>query len=144
MSLVILPDVEAELSRWLRIQPELQTLVDTRVYTVIPGNAEFPLVTLRRITGSPPLAHVNWFDQPVIQVEAYGGTKAQARTVAATVMALLQERLVGAILNGAMVTVGLDLVGYLYLPDSSWEPAKPRYLFSANLMVRPTSQTETP
>lgn len=138
MTLRYLPDVEAELSRWFRQQPELTAEISDRVYTVLPSEAQFPLLMLRRVAGGPEAWPPGSLDRPTIQIDAYGGTKAKARQIIDVARALVSERLVGANLNDAMVVVGLAFSNLNYIPDVSFNPAKPRYTLDAILAVRPT------
>lgn len=132
--LVLLPDAERLLSAWLRDQPELADLVDDRVYTILPHDKAFPLVRLVRVSGAASLSRPLVLDEAHIQFDVWGTVKAQAFEVAATVRALLSERLIGAHDLGVVQNVTHGPLQYL--PDGDFEPAKPRYLFDVVVRTR--------
>lgn len=134
MTLQLLPDAERMLSAYLRSSSELALLVEDRVYTAVPANPVFPLVRLTR-TGGPPPTELYWIDGPMIQVDAWGGTKAQTRQAAETCRGLIYA-LRGTV-QGDTVISAVKGGGLQYLPDDSYEPAKPRYLFVVSLVTHP-------
>jgi len=127
--------MEALVSAFLRDQPELVDLVADRVYTAIPKDATYPLVRVVQLLDTPagaPLYSVA-FD---MQVEAFGGSKADAWRIASTARALIDARLLGdypgfGVVNGSTPGALLDL------PDEDFTPAKPRWLFSSTIYGRP-------
>lgn len=133
--LFIPPNMEALVSAFLRDQPELVDLVADRVYTAIPKDAAYPLVRVVQLLDTPagaPLYSVA-FD---MQVEAFGGSKADAWRIASTARALIDARLLGdyagfGVVNGSTPGALLDL------PDEDFTPAKPRWLFSSTIYGRP-------
>lgn len=130
---MILPDAERMVSAYLRDQADLTALVADRVYTAVPANPVFPLVRLTRTGGAPP-TELYWIDNPMIQFDIWGGTKAQARQVAETVRALVY-RLRGV--QGDTVVSMVKGGGLQYLPDDTYEPARPRYLFTVTIATHP-------
>lgn len=136
MSLLLLPDVEALVSQFLRAQDEITDLVDERVYTVIPKNAAFPLLLAHRPPGglavtSRPL----YLDAALVQLDAYGGSKGQARNLIETARAVLAARLEGVHESGVVTGVQFGSMGYL--PDPDFTPARPRYVADLTVWVRP-------
>ena len=88
------PNMEALVSAFLRDQPEMTDLVGDRIYTAIPKDATFPLVRVMQLLDTPagaPLYSVAF----EMQVEAFGGSKAQAWQIASTARALIDARLLG-------------------------------------------------
>ncbi len=129
------PNMEALVSAFLRDQPELTELVDERIYTAIPKDATYPLVRVVQLLDTPagaPLYSVAF----EMQVEAFGGSKADAWRIASTARALIDVRLLGdypgfGVVNGSTPGALLDL------PDEDFTPAKPRWLFSSTIYGRP-------
>ena len=136
------PNMEALVSAFLRDQAELTDLVGDRIYTAIPKRkteagqaAEYPLVRVTQLLDTPagaPLYAVGY----EMQVEAFGGSKAEAWRIASTARALIDVRLLGdypgfGVVNGTTPGALLDL------PDEDLKPAKPRWLFSSTIYGRP-------
>ena len=145
MPLRLLPDAERLYSAFLRAQAEVGTLVSTRVYTVLPEAKEWPLVRLQRVGGAPdavPDDSALLRDQALLQVEAYGGAKALAWQVADTVRAVTLERAAGPHATGWVERARVGEARYL--PDSSFEPARPRVVFDVTLFLRPAADYPTP
>jgi len=134
----ILPDAERILSSYLRSRSEITALVDQRVYTELPKKKTdrvFPLVRVSRIGGGPTTSP-NFLDRALVSFDAFGGTKYQARELAATISFVLDE-IAGYTIHDGYST-GSSPGSYRYLPDDSFEPAKPRYLLDAVVFLRPT------
>lgn len=133
--LILLPNVEALVSAFLRNHDAIIALIDDRVYTVIPSHSDWPLIRVGQYDDQPagqrPLHHVAYS----VQVEAFGGSKAQAFTLANTARAALAAELTGAHAQG--VVSGVDTRGMIDLPDESYSPAKPRWLFSLTVYAHP-------
>lgn len=129
------PNMEALVSAFLRDQPEMTDLVGERIYTAIPKDATYPLVRVVQLLDTPagaPLYAVAF----EMQVEAFGGSKADAWRIASTARALIDARLLGdypgfGVVNGSTPGALLDL------PDEDFTPAKPRWLFSSTIYGRP-------
>lgn len=129
------PNMEALVSAFLRDQAEMTDLVEDRVYTAIPKDAEYPLVRVVQLLDTPagaPLYAVGF----EMQVEAFGGSKADAWRIASTARALIDVRLSGdypgfGVVNGSTPGALLDL------PDEDFTPAKPRWLFTSTIYGRP-------
>lgn len=138
MSVTLLPDIEALVSQFLRDQAEIVTLVDDRVYTEIPNTPTWPLLRLQRVAGGPVLSRPLWVDAAVVQFDAYGGSKAQAHTLIQTARAVVGERLEGTHVLG--VVSGVTFGSLSWLPDSSYSPARNRYVADMTVVVHPVPQ----
>lgn len=136
MSVTLLPDIERILSTYLRSRSEVTALVSTRVYTEIPKDPTFPLVRLTRVGGSPVTSTPLWVDEPLVQFDVWGGPKVLAREIAETIRSVLAEARLTAHADASIddVTFG----AFQWLPDDTYEPAKPRYSFDALITVHPT------
>ena len=131
--LTILPDAERVLSSWLREQPEIVALVADRVYTAFPAKAgSAPLVLVRRWGGEPPVPTPLVLDLATVQLDAYGGTKAQAWEVAATCRAVCAERGRGDAYGPTIIVRAAR-----FQPDEIFNPPRPRYVCDLDVYVRP-------
>jgi hypothetical protein len=133
-----MPNAEAIVSGYLRSVPEVSSLVGTRVYTVLPRketDREFPLVRVSRIGGGPTEAPA-YLDRALLSVEVWGGTKNEARTIAATIAGALDE------IDGYSTTDGYatgSSPGALrYIEDADFEPPKARYVVDVVAYFRPS------
>lgn len=140
MTVVLVPDVEQLVSGFLRDQPEVADLVADRVYTEIPtlkaNTAEWrwPLMRVTRFGGRPAFTPLH-LDAAEMQFDCFGGPKRTAWVIAETCRYLLDRRLPGGHDEG--VVTGVDIGRLSWAPDGTFTPAKPRYLFTATVYVRP-------
>lgn len=130
----LLPDVEKLTSRHLRSRPSITTLVSDRVYTAIPENPTFPLLLVRRVSGSPVTNRPLYVDAAVIQLDAYGGTKAQARDLIETAR---QEVATMEGSHAEGVVSGVTFGPMSWLPDTDYAKAKNRYIADFTAVVHP-------
>jgi len=145
VTLRLLPDAEALLSAHLRADTDVQALVGQRVYTMLPSAKEWPLVRLQRVGGpsdGTPTGYALLRDQALLQVECYGGPKAVAWQVANTVRASIAQTIAGPHTGGWCERATLG--NTRYLPDESFDPARPRVLFDVTLFLRPAGDYPTP
>lgn len=137
MPLAVLPDALLIALKHLRAEPELQALVDERVYEIIPDGAVFPLVRVRRVGGVPVIPYR--LDRARLQIEAWvpsleeGGTEYQATQVARVAHAAIHTA-PGAHDDGVVTSVE-DLVGFF--PDDDPETGRLRTGFEVAMMTRP-------
>lgn len=140
----LLPDAELMVRTFLVGRTAISDLVGTddngevRVYTIIPNpSPSTAFVRLIRVGGTP-LAR-RGVDRPIIQLDAYGGTKAQARTLAATIGREL-EALDGVTVAGGTVQ-GIEPGAGRYIPDPDLTTergrARERYIVDVTLTTRP-------
>lgn len=133
--LYLTPNVEALCSAFLADQPEVADEVAERVYTTIPKQATYPLVRVT-VLDSTPTGEPLWLEAHTVQVEAFGGSKAEAFRIAVKCRAAISQRLTGDH-PGAGVVTGVRSAGLLDLPDDSHTPAKPRWLFTSTVYAHP-------
>jgi hypothetical protein len=130
---LLLPDPEQVVSGWLRAQPELVELIGDRVYTAFPRQGgKFPLVLVRRYGGTPPLPRPLVLDLALIQADVYGGTKAQAWEVAATMRWLVSERARGSAGNPT-----IEPGSVRFEVDEAFDEPRPRYICDLTAYIRP-------
>lgn len=138
--LALPPNIEALVRRFLGDQPEIEAVVGVdahgiaRVYTAIPKGADYPLVRVTLLDSQPHTGPA-WGAAYDVQVEAFGGSKAQAFNLAALCIATMSARLTGVHDDG--VVNGVTSSGLRDEPDEGHEPAKPRFLFSSTIYARP-------
>lgn len=133
--LILTPNVEALVSAFLRDQAEVTDLVDDRVYTALPKGTVWPAVRVTQITDAPTTQPL-WGRAVSIQVEAWGGSKDDARRIAATCQAAIDARIVG-VHDGYGVVNGTEPTTIFDLPDEDFEPAKPRWIVTCTIYTRP-------
>lgn len=132
-----LPDVERIVSTALRADPDLDALLAGRIYGELPKTSRtFPLCRLGRIGGGPAGTPL-YLDAAVLQFDVWGGTKYETRTIAATIVAVL-DTLAGYTAHGGYIT-GVDPGATRYIPDETYTPARPRYVVESTVYIRPTS-----
>lgn len=130
-------DVEAMLTRFLRAQSEVVTLVGDRVYTDLPHQRQYPLVVLQRTGGGPRVR--GWLDEAEITLDFYGGTHKLAHTVMSTCIELLAKRLPGQQVEGVVTAVRDPQVTYSPEEESSDESGhgRPRFQVQVNVLTHP-------
>ncbi|MFG0329225.1 MAG: DUF3168 domain-containing protein [Phycisphaerales bacterium] len=134
--MIVGTDAEALVSAHLRASVAIQALIGERVYTEVPKRAEWPLLRLQRIGGGP-VASPAVLDGARLQFDAFGGSKAQARELAATVVAELDANLAGVHAAYASTVTATRAGTLRYSPDTTFDPPKPRYLVDVTVYVRP-------
>lgn len=134
MTVHVLPDVEQMAVAWALATEPVASLVDDRIYTAIPKDATFPLVRVTRVGGSPT-SRLLWQDQALLQWDVFGGPKQTARLVAETTRAHLGDAFVAGHALGTVTAV--EFGDFVWLPDESYVPAKPRYTFDTRITYHP-------
>ena len=135
MTVHVLPDIEKMVISWALDTPEINTMLDGRVYGAVPANPTFPLTRVIRI-GGEPTSRLLWLDNALLQVDVWGGPKATVRLVAETIRAHAAAELAGQHDDGMVTAVAVG--GLTWLPDASYDPAKPRYTFDLSVTYHPT------
>lgn len=139
--LIIPPNMEALVSRFLRSQPEVADIVDDRTYTALPADADFPAIRVIQLNDTKVTRQPLWVVAYNIQIECWGGRKIEAWRGAATAMAALDQRLEGEV-DDAVIT-GVDIGPLMDIPDDDYEPARPRYLFTSTITAHPAATIAT-
>lgn len=141
MAARLLPDAEELVIAYLLASDDIAALVGERVFPELPQDQdEWPILLVERVGGLP--AAERHLDAPEIELQAWADTKAEARTLAATAQAVLQE-LVGIQPPPAPsgppaigVVSGIEHVnGLQWVPDP--ETGRPRYVFEIRVFVHP-------
>lgn len=135
MAVHVLPDIEKIVIEWALNTPEVNT-VASRIYSAIPANPTFPLIRLFRL-GGQPTSRLLWLDNALLQVDVFGGSKSTTRQIAETFRAYASAELVGG--HGDGVVTAVEVGGLVWLPDTDYTPAKPRYTFDLTVTYHPTT-----
>ena len=133
--LALLTDAERLVSGFLRRNARMAALVQDRVFTVFPAKAgSAPMLLVQRVGGEPPLSQPLVVDAAQLQLDAYGGPKALAHELAATARAVLTELEGTAQPEG--ICAGIRFGVFRWLPDETYTPPRPRYVFDVTATVR--------
>lgn len=131
MTLRLLVDAELLAVNYLRATAEVAAIAGSRIYTEIPPTPTYPLVRVTRIGGVPTIRQ--HLDVARLQIDVWGQTKFQARTLAATVQAAMWAA-VGSHAEGVVANVEDDL-GLSWSPDPDTD--QPRYVFGVAVTIHP-------
>ena len=128
------PDATLALLQYLRLRPELTALIPAaKIVTEIPTNPTYPyiLVTLGGGGGIWPA-----LDEPSMQVDTFGGSKALcgqiARMVRACVWAAAND-----VVPAVVICSGAEEMAPAYIPDTVPTPPLPRYTARYSLLLHP-------
>lgn len=134
--LTTLPNLEAIVSAHLRATPELDASLGDRIYTVLPKDVVFPAIRVTLIGDEKVTTRPLWVVRGTLQVEVWGGSKAQAYTGASIAQAALVERLVDSVGTGWVVN-GVRAGALRDEPDAAYAPARERFLFLVDITAHP-------
>ncbi|WP_327029711.1 hypothetical protein OG989_04095 [Micromonospora sp. NBC_01740] len=126
--MALLPDVDQALVDYLKAHPTLVPLHGSRVGTKLQSTS--PSVRITSLGGGQPWP---WEGLPEYQVEWWGGTDVQAKTLARTGEAALWAFL-GPIAGGRVTGVSVAL-SQLWSPDDT--TARPRFITQVQYRVHP-------
>ena len=136
MPVRVLPDAEQVVIDYLLGQADVTAILgdDDRVHSQVPDEPVYPLVTVRRLGGSPVVRE--HLDVALLQIDCYADTKPVARDVAATILAALYD----ASRVSHPLAVVCDVVetrGLTWLPDTIVPSPRPRYSFDVEVKLHP-------
>lgn len=126
------PDMEAVAAVALRSASI--TGVGTRVYSSIPRDPTYPLITVSRIGGIPAVREA--LDTANIQIDVWGGTKSEAHDIAARARVVLLT-LAGTLITSpvrAWISAVEDSLGLTWQPDAV--TGRDRYIFGVEMYGR--------
>lgn len=135
MTVQLLPNVEALVSKFLQGAPEMIALIDDRTYTALPAAAVYPLCRVNLFGDVKITQRPLWVARAMVQIEGFGGSKAQAFSIAATAQSCIAERLEGTHAEGTVC--GVEWGPMRDLPDTTFPTAKPRFITTAYVTVHP-------
>lgn len=134
MAVVLLPDIEAMTSQYLRQHADVTALVADRVVTILGKDQQYPAVRITRIAGAPTTSTILVLDEAWLQLDVFGGSQKQARDIAATCQAALKDFPSYASSLGRVT--GIRFGSFAYQPDEAFSPPKPRYRFDVIVWTR--------
>lgn len=117
------PDIEAMAGKVLRDAG----VSGGRVYSSIPNNPTWPIVTYSRLGGIPPIERK--LDRARIQIESWGNNRAEARDGAEAARKAIHQAEGTAVPSFAGFITGVeDELGLIFLPDPP--TGRDRYIFA--------------
>jgi len=138
--LVKMANAELLVSAFFRADPDVLAAQGDATFTVLPsGFKDWPATVVTRVGGTPAFSDPLWIDQPLIQVSCYGGSKSTAYDVAETQRAALaaRDRLPFTVAGVGRLDCVLRFGGIRDVPDPSWDPARPRWIWEFTCQTRP-------
>jgi hypothetical protein len=138
MTLLLPPNVHGSLTRFLQQDADVLALVNNstdRIVTELRKDQVYPALRITQIGDLPITQRPLYQIQSTFQLDAFGGSKAQALTLARTARAVCHQRFTGA--HFGTVVTGVDSNGFADVPDDFFSPAKPRYLFVLIVYAHP-------
>lgn len=137
MAVELLADSQAIVSQFLRSRSEITALVGQRVVSHLSADQTYPALRVLRIAGSPVYSVPFFFDEAWFQIDAFGGSTAQAWTLAATAQAVLTELPSYSTALGQVT--GVRFGSFANQDDENFSPPKPRWRFDVRVFVRSPS-----
>lgn len=107
------------------------------LYTTVPKAPTFPLLRVVRFGGNAARSAPMHLLRPTIQLDAYGGSKADARRILDTAFAELADIAYHTHAGAVITGVELGSTGR-YLPDNDYTPPRPRYSGDITVLVHPS------
>ncbi len=117
---IVFPDIEKALIKYLLTVPAITALVSTRVYAEAPAETPFPVITVRKLSsragGSP-----RWLEACTMEVSGeshrdVANARAEARLVCETAVAYLNA-LANSTIEGCVITGPVATTGPRPVPD---------------------------
>lgn len=133
MPVRLLPDVEALVREYLAGHASVSALVGSRVSTELPSGTGQAL-TILLVTGEEIVR--DHLDEQIVQLSAWGGTKAEANLLVRTAWAVLLAAPDSDHARG-VVTHVRTVAPPRWLPDDSLTPVRPRYVTDMGVFAHP-------
>lgn len=110
---IVLPDVESMVVQFLKTNSAVASYVDGRVYGELPPQVEFPAISILLVSDTVPIEF--WLTGTWVQVDCFGTTREEARTIARVANAeLIAWR--GVVAGGVISSVS-TIVGVRHMPE---------------------------
>lgn len=133
---VVLPDVEQLVVDFLLDQSEIDAIADDHVVTELPKDKPDYMVRVHQFNTLRQGGDGRHIATAVLQIEAYGGAKKTAKTLLETCFGTMHARMVGVHDEGVVTGVS-QAYGLRSEPDTTFQPARPRWLGIIEVTVHP-------
>lgn len=141
MSIAVIPDCEALAGGWLREHPDIAAM-GARVAGSTPRSMTAPWVRVTQLVATDSASSgIEHLIDYTLQLECYAGEAAQSAFTGQAEASLLSRR-VRAVLKGmegvqadGVVVTRVAFSGDARLPDTALEPARERYVLTAEVML---------
>lgn len=131
---VTFTDAEGAVREWARAQSDLNSAVNGRVFFGVPdGTPPFPLITVRRIGGTPQEGEAP-LDDARISFDVWAKTKAQAAQIAAILISAAHNMTPNTPMGASAVGYGAVCLLNLWSPDPDTDT--PRYVIDIQFTLR--------
>ena len=139
MSTLVYVDVEAAVRTWARTHPAITAQVGARTFFALPDDyqpaVKGPALTVALVDDDPH--HASGLDRASLQFDCWGATKAEAAAVRLAAVTALHSLVQATV--GDTVLCDAQVVGSLFSPDPTTDPATPRYVLTCERIARPTA-----
>lgn len=129
--ITVLPDTETLAIAYLRSVPEVSAIVGSAIASALPSKGVFPfLVVSNRVGGIPPFDP--YISGDILQVDAFGRTREQARhliyTAHAALVAWVGKQHDGSVISGTKTFAGVQSIS---------DPNRSHWLFRTRVWAHP-------
>lgn len=141
--LILPPNGEGLVWKFLSEQAELGTLVGgtgnaARIYSTLPDGVTFPAMRVHLYDSVNVTQRPLWCWDQYLQLEAWGGSKADAHRILGTAVAAMSQRLIDwTHPDYAAAVTAVRFQGWRDMPDDTYAPARPRWLVTAIVSAHP-------
>lgn len=146
--LLLLPDVERLVINYLLAtdlsseQPDgtpvdVRALIGQRIYSTRPNRGDYPMAVVHRWGGGPQLTVPLDRDESWLQLDVWGGSKNDARTICTALRAAMCAGIIGVHSEGVVSNVKASTDWYM--PDETFDPPRPRWLAQVMVATRARS-----
>jgi hypothetical protein len=138
--MMLLPDIEHRLIEHLLTVPDLEDIVDNRIYAELPPNVVYPCVTVKIISSRS--AHPRWLEAGTFEVAGwsnrqFSGARRLARDTCETAVSALHS-LVNTVIGDVVVVGPVATTGPRPVPDQiSAGVTNPRFIAEVSMTYHP-------
>lgn len=133
--MIVQVDDELAVIQLLRATPEVTALVPAaNILTQLPPSPQYPYVLVQRVSGQM----LTWVtgDQPVLQIDALGGTQPACKKLMLTVRAAIMS-VASTVVPAGVIESASEQVGPGWMPDTVSVPPVARYTSRIELVTHP-------
>lgn len=139
LPLAVLPDAVQLVADFLRAQPEVAARVGARVYSILPAERTYPLVTVAQVADAPLIARPLWATAADLQLSAYDYAANAARALAELCRGVCVARLIDTHAVGTCSWVSFANLAFLPDPGVVTAQGRPisRWVTTMTVTVHP-------